>query len=103
MTPHCTICGHDRVNIEDEVVTPHCIERRWGCERGHKFVTMEVPPTFLASAPVRASALNTLFKRIKLWHRDQLIRMQHKQSGHSLALLARNHNLTKARVAQILK
>lgn len=92
----CPRCGTWSTVLDTRPGEHLTTRRRRECANGHRFTTLEVLPAAVnvrdLAAAARAAARSAL-----LWVRDQLIRKDKRPATR----VARDHDLTEARVRQI--
>lgn len=94
----CTICGADStVEVSAENDEEHRIMLHRICERGHRFVTAEVPITMLADKRELTCALRNIDRRIARFMRNAAI----AEDPRPVKDVAAEYGLTDARVRQI--
>lgn len=94
----CPICGVGSSVLDTRDAANLTTRRRRVCDRGHKFVTVEIHAPVFCSAKRRAAAFAlTVRQRVAIRQRDKIIAYS-LAHGETWQRLAVTHNLTKTAV-----
>lgn len=92
----CPRCGAPSDVVETRPAPHHATRRRRTCFNGHRFVTLEVLPPATNRRDLAAAA-RAAVAAAQRWLRDARIRRDPRPA----TVVAREHDLTEARVRQI--
>lgn len=93
---NCPRCGAQSDVLDTRSGPHHTTRRRRECHNAHRFVTLEVLPPATNRRDLAAAA-RAAMAAAQRWLRDSRIRRDHRAA----TVVAREHDITEARVRQI--